>query len=73
MNYPMTQTTFGHATPFHREGLYTTRCGEVAEIAGVKDGMLVGTIAKWSLRLQWHLDGRRFPAGGSDPFDLVQP
>jgi len=48
---------------------YRARCGQLVHIHAQRDGYLIGTC--YGLKLQYGLDGKRVPRGGTDPFDLT--
>lgn len=50
---------------------YRTRSGDYVYISERRGDHLIGQC--YGLTLQYHTDGKRFPRGGTDPFDLDPP
>lgn len=47
------------------------RGGGVATISRIEGGFVYGSAYNGHIKLEWTLEGRRLPVGGTDPFDLV--
>lgn len=50
---------------------YMTKGGASARVTSIENGIITGAIFNGHVPVQWDLAGRRLPATGNDPADLV--